>query len=114
MDFQTIRKEAAGRCGEIIAALSLLPPAVVGKGPQDHPCTVCGRESLVWPGDPHESAASSSFRSCEQRGDSDQSRSVSFGRRMDSWEMRFASPLKIQPSVPANEMDPRQREVLDA
>ena len=65
--------------------------------------------------DSPESTALSSFQCCcEQRGDSHQSRSLNFGPRMDSWEMRLASPLKIQPGVPANQMNPRQQEVLDA
>lgn len=49
MNFQAIREAAAGRCGEIIAALTPLPADVVNKRANDHPCPVCGGESVIWP-----------------------------------------------------------------
>ncbi|QDT04211.1 hypothetical protein K227x_26010 [Rubripirellula lacrimiformis] len=42
-------RESVGRCGEVIAALTPLPSTVIQKGAEDHPCPVCGGDTVIWP-----------------------------------------------------------------
>lgn len=49
--FETIKEASAGRCTEIIAALTPLPADVCEKGRADHPCPICGGKSVLWPDD---------------------------------------------------------------
>tara|TARA_R110002049_G_scaffold72490_7_gene187573 strand:- start:156155 stop:158947 length:2793 start_codon:yes stop_codon:yes gene_type:complete len=49
--FNRIKESAAGRCSEIIAALTPLPADYVTKGRTDHPCPLCNSKSTLWPDD---------------------------------------------------------------
>ena len=48
-NFQNVKEAAAGRCGEIITALTALPVECLTKGPKDHPCPICGGASVLFP-----------------------------------------------------------------
>ena len=48
-NFQNVKTQAAGRCGEIITALTALPAESLTKGPKDHPCPICGGASVLFP-----------------------------------------------------------------
>ncbi|TWU21746.1 hypothetical protein Pla52o_39330 [Novipirellula galeiformis] len=49
MNFSAIKEAAAGRCAEIIGALTPLPMDVVIKQATDHPCPRCKGSSVIWP-----------------------------------------------------------------
>lgn len=49
IDFVGIKDHASGRCIDIITLLTPLPSSVAEKGNQDHPCPICGGDSVAWP-----------------------------------------------------------------
>ena len=51
MDFQNIKDQAAGRCGDIIPALTALPAEYMRKGTSDYPCPLCGGKTVMYPDD---------------------------------------------------------------
>jgi len=64
IDFQRIKQAADGRWAEIIPALTPLSAEVLTKGRGDHPCPVCGGESVIWPAKSAEKTGSIACRKC--------------------------------------------------
>ena len=49
VDFNHIKQAASGRWGEIIAALTPLSATVTERRSDDHPCSVCNGNTVIWP-----------------------------------------------------------------